>query len=360
MVARNTGGRGASLRVVIRAFIAVILASTAVFAAACGGSDDDDSASTGASTGTAAADSTGGEAAGGKTFYWVQAPKGVPAHRIAQFGFLQGCKEQGMKCRVVGPDTGDVPLIVTALRQVQAQGDVAGLALWSGGLPEFKGPLEGFAELDVPIAIPHFKIDEGFYPGDVVGVSGDQQRGAADVAIAMCRALAGRRGQIAVTQNDKNVTENEYSKIFTETMQRECPDNEVLEPELEGVEPAKAVAKAVSIIQAHPDLVGALSTTGGGGTTWAGAQRQTNKRLVVFGTDYTPDNLALVASGEITGVLAQPLFEESRRAAELMKAKVDGREVPFWETLPEIVVTRENLARYEELNRQVEEYATGL
>ncbi len=358
MVARREG-RDVPLRVAVRALIAVLLAAVAVFTAACGSSDDDESSSSGSGT-TAAADSTGGSAADGKTFYWVQAPKGVPAHRIAQFGFLQGCKEQGMKCRVVGPDTGDVPLIITALRQVQAQGDVAGLALWSGGLPDFQAPLEAFADMRVPIAIPHFRIDEGFYPGDVVGVSGDQQRGASDVAIAMCRALGGRRGQIAITQNDKNVTENEYSKIFTETMKRECPDNEVLDVELEGVEPARAVAKAVSIIQSHPDLVGALSTTGGGGTTWAGAQRQTNKRLVVFGTDYTPDNLALIGSGEITGVLAQPLFEESRRAAELLKAKADGREVPFWETLPEVVVTSDNLARYEELNRQVDRYASGL
>ena len=68
------------------------------------------------------------------------------------------------------------------------------------------------------------------------------------------------------------------AEVFTEAMNEYCPDITVLAPEEEGPEPTQAIAKAVSIMQANPDLIGALSTTGGGPTTWAGAQKETGKR----------------------------------------------------------------------------------
>ena len=53
----------------------------------------------------------------------------------------------------------------------------------------------------------------------------------------------------------------------------------MLKPEEEGFDPPKAIAKAVAIIQANPDIVAALSTTGGGPTTWAGAQQEAGKKM---------------------------------------------------------------------------------
>lgn len=295
-----------------------------------------------------------------KVFYWIQGPKGVPVHRISQYGFLQGCKDEGMTCEVVGPDSGDLPPLVDVVNAVGAKSDVAGVALWSGGLPLFQEPLQAFADNDIPIAIPHFYVDEGFYPGDVAVVSGDIEAGAADVAMAMCADLEGKSGSVAVTQNALNTTENSYSDTFTETMNSECPDIEVLPVELEGVDPAEAIAVAVGIMQANSDLIGAVSTTGGGGTTWAQAQQQTGKSIVVYGTDYTRENLELISSGEITGVLAQPVFEESREAAKLLKAMSEGETVEHWTSLPTVVVTEANLDEYLALLDEVEAYADGL
>ncbi len=295
-----------------------------------------------------------------KVFYWIQGPKGVPVHRISQYGFLQGCKDEGMTCEVVGPDSGDLPPLVDVVNAVGAKTDVAGVALWSGGLPLFQEPLQAFADNDIPIAIPHFYVDEGFYPGDVAVVSGDIEAGAADVAVAMCGDLEGQSGSVAVTQNGLNTTENTYSETFTETMNTECPDIDVLPVELEGIDPAEAVAVAVGIMQANPDLIGAVSTTGGGGTTWALAQEQTNKQIVAYATDYTRENLALIESGEITGVLAQPVFEESRAAAGLLLQLSQGETVEHWTKLPTVVVTEANLDEYLTLLDEVEAYADGL
>ncbi|MBA3404814.1 MAG: sugar ABC transporter substrate-binding protein [Gemmatimonadaceae bacterium] len=265
-----------------------------------------------------------------------------------------------MTCEVVGPDSGDLPPLVDVVNAVGAKTDVAGVALWSGGLPLFQEPLQAFADNDIPIAIPHFYVDEGFYPGDVAVVSGDIEAGAADVAVAMCGDLEGQSGSVAVTQNGLNTTENTYSETFTETMNTECPDIDVLPVELEGIDPAEAVAVAVGIMQANPDLIGAVSTTGGGGTTWALAQEQTNKQIVAYATDYTRENLALIESGEITGVLAQPVFEESRAAAGLLLQLSQGETVEHWSKMPTVVVTEANLDEYLTLLDEVEAYADGL
>ncbi len=296
----------------------------------------------------------------GKVFYWIQGVKGHPVHRLSQYGFLQGCKDAEMECQVVGPDSPDLPPLVDVVNQVAIKDDIGGVALWSGGLPLFQQPLQAYADKDIPIAIPHFYVEEGFYPGEVTVVSGDIDEGAANVAKAMCGDLQGETGSVAVTQNSLNATENQYSKVFTATMQAECPDLKVLPVELEGIDPAKAIAAAVAIMQVNRDLVGAVSTTGGGATTWAGAQQQADKEIVVYGTDYTRENLNLIESGEIRGVLGQPVFEESREAARLLKELASGEEVEHWTKLPAPVVTEANLDKYLTLLDQVDDYADGL
>ena len=81
-------------------------------------------------------------------------------------------------------------------------------------------------------------------------------------------------------------------------------------------------------MQAHPDLVAALSTTGGGPTTWAGAQQETGKKIVAAGMDATRVNLDLVKNGEVWGLVAQPLYEETRGAAELLYKMANGEKSP--------------------------------
>ncbi len=70
-------------------------------------------------------------------------------------------------------------------------------------------------------------------------------------------------------------------------MKKSFPDVVVLDPQEEGFDPAQAISKAVSILQANPDVVAAYSTTGGGAVTWAGAAEQTGRDIAIAGMDYT-------------------------------------------------------------------------
>ena len=121
-----------------------------------------------------------------------------------------------------------------------------------------------------------------------------------------------------------------------------CPEFTVLPVELEGPEPTGAIAVATSLMQAHPDLVAGFSTTGGGPTTWAGTRKETGKKIVAAGMDATHVNLDLVKNGEVWGLVAQPLYEESKGSAELLYKLANGEEVPYWTILEAPLVTKDN------------------
>jgi ribose transport system substrate-binding protein len=153
-------------------------------------------------------------------------------------------------------------------------------------------------------------------------------------------------GSIAITENNHNVTEDGVAKAFSDAWMNYCPDIKILPTVLEGPEPTQAIAAAVSVIQANPDIVAGFSTTGGGPTTWAGAQKETGKKLVTVGMDYTRVNLDLVKDGQVFGIAAQPIYDEMAGAAELVYKMANGEKVPYWTLLEAPLVTKDNVNDY--------------
>ena len=128
----------------------------------------------------------------------------------------------------------------------------------------------------------------------------------------------------------------------------------VLAPQEEGFDAPKAISKAVSILQANPDVVAAFSTTGGGATTWAGAQREAGRKIVAVGMDYTRVNLDLVKEGQMHAIIGQPLWEESYGAAALLDKAARGEKVVWWTKLPAPFITRDKLGPYYSLLDKIE------
>ena len=201
-----------------------------------------------------------------------------------------------------------------------------------------------------PLAIPHFVVPSDFYPGQVSVLAADPELYAEEAAKSMCDKLKADgkdgAGSVAITQNGSNVTENTVSAVFTAKLPEFCPKLTVLFPVAEGADPPKATAIATAIIQAHPDIVGALSTTGGGPSTWATAQKEAGKKLIAIGMDYTRVNLDLVKSGDIYGIVAQPLWDESFKTAEILKKAALGETVEPRVTMPAPVVTKDGEAEH--------------
>jgi len=331
-------------KLVVVVLLATLLSACAPVAApaSTGASDGDTPEATAAAAAEGAAE---GASTGGK-FYWVQGSAWHPVHQLTQLAFLDGCKAAGIECELATTDENSIEALVATAEQIIAQPDTKGVAMWFGGLPVAQPIIEKAKAAGIAVVLPHFPVEQGFYADNAVQIAADTTKYPVPVADAMCEQLKGQTGSVAVTQNNFNATEDMVAKVFSETMREKCPEITVLEPQLEGPEPTQAIAAAVAIMQATPDLIGALSTTGGGPSTWAGAQKETGKNIVAIGMDYTQVNLDLVKSGQIYAIVAQPLYDESSGAAELLAKMAKGEEVPYWTVLEAPLVTAENVDQY--------------
>jgi ribose transport system substrate-binding protein len=287
-------------------------------------------------------------------FYWVQNTAWHPVHQLTQLSFLEGCADLGLQCELATTDETSIESLLAMAEQAVSRPDAKGLAMWAGGLPVVKPIIEKAKEKGIWVALPHFPVPEGTFPDNAVQIAADTSKYPDAIAKAMCDQLQGQTGSVAVTENNFNATEDAVAKYFTEGMNKYCPDIKVLSPEVEGPEPTQAIAKAVSIMQANPDLIGALSTTGGGPTTWAGAQKETGKKIVAIGMDYTRVNLDLVNSDQVFAIVAQPLYDECKGAADLLYKMANGEQVPYWTVLDAPVVTKADLGPYYDLLDRME------
>jgi ribose transport system substrate-binding protein len=282
-------------------------------------------------------------------FYWVQNTAWHPVHQLTQLSFLEGCADLGLDCQLATTDEGSLEAFLALADQMVSQPDTKGVALWAGGIPAIVPIVEKAKANGIAVCLPHFPMPEGTFASNAVQIAADTAKYPDAIAQAMCAKLKGQKGSVAVTENGFNVTEDAVAKGFTAGMAKYCPDIVVLPPEEEGPEPTKAIAKAVSIMQTHPDLIGALSTTGGGPTTWAGAQKEVGKQIVAIGMDYTQVNLDLVKAGQVYATVGQPLYDESKGCADLLYQMANGKSVPYWTVLDAPVITKDKLQPYYDL-----------
>ncbi len=287
-----------------------------------------------------------------KKFYWVQPMKGHPVHQMTQIAFIEGCKNLGYQAEIVGVDNEDIGATIALAEQAMAKGDAAGLAVWTGN-PAWNPFIEKIGKTGLPIILPHFPSAEGAVPGATGVISADPEAYAQEAARQIGLAIKGK-GTVAITQGSFNSTENLVASAFSKTLKELYPAVKVLTPQEEGFDAARAISRAVSILQANPDVVAALSTTGNGPTTWAGAQRESGRKIIAVGMDYTRVNLDLVRDGSVYAIVAQPLWEESYGAAELLDKAVRKEKISWWTKLPAPFVTKDKVDTYVKLLDKVE------
>jgi len=283
----------------------------------------------------------------GKNILWVQPMRDHPVHRLMQAGFLAKCKELKDNCEVVGNPSAtnyDVTASIPLAEAAMARTKFDAIAVYGPG-PEiypFIGKLghEGF-----PVVTWHVLPKEGSVAGLKAATGEDIPVAGANAALAMGEKMGGK-GVIALTQGSSNDTENVMSDSFRKTMAAKYPDIKILDTQMEGFEPSAAEAKGVAILQGNPDVTAAFSTTGNGVQTWSGAARKAGRELVIVGMDYIRQNLDIVKSGAAYGVVAQPLYEESAKTAELADALASGKTVQYLTPLPASVITAKDLDPY--------------
>lgn len=290
---------------------------------------------------------TGLAAAQEKSLLWVQPMRDHPVHRLMQQGFLDKCKELGYTCEVVGNPSatnwdvaGTLPLAEAAISRTKF--DAIGVY---GPDPAIFPFISKLAREGFPIVTWHVLPAEGTVEGLKAATGEDIPNAGSNAAIAIGDKLGGK-GTVAITQGASNDTENLMSDSFRKTLAEKYPDIKTLDTQMEGFEPSAAEAKAVAILQGNPDVNAAFSTTGNGIQTWSGAARKTGRDVVIIGMDYIRQNLDIVKAGGAYGIVAQPLYEESAKTAELLAALAEGKTVPYLNPLPAATITAKDLDPY--------------
>ncbi|MBN8995290.1 MAG: substrate-binding domain-containing protein [Rhizobiales bacterium] len=289
----------------------------------------------------------GSAVAADKAILWVQPMRDHPVHRLMQAGFLAKCKELGYTCEVVGNPSAtnyDAPASIPLAEAALARTQFGAAAIYGPG-PELYPYIGKLAQQGIPVVTWHVLPKEGTIPGLKAATGEDIPQAGAAAADSMGAKLGGK-GVVALTQGSYNATENVMADSFRAEMKAKYPDIKILDTQLEGFEPSAAEAKAVGILQGNADVVGAFSTTGNGIQTWSGAARKAGRDVVIIGMDYIRQNLDIIKAGNAYGLVAQPLYEEGAKTAELAAAMAEGKEVPYLNPLPAKVITATDLDPY--------------
>ena len=287
---------------------------------------------------------------GGVPFRWAHDNQKHPVSRIMAAGMLKACQDFNLLCENMSVSEVDTPAVLAMLDQSLDLGSTG--QVFPIYLPEHYPQAIKLIEAGVPVVGTHFPVDPANVPGLLAWVAPDN----VGYAIATAKAMAEKTtcgSPIAITQSSLNDGENAVAENFKNTYLEVCPDAEVLPVQIEGFDVPQAIQVASAIIQAHPDLKGAFSTTGNGPQTWAGAVQDMGKEkgeITIISMDYVRQNLTLVKEGWVYMLVGQPLFEEFYYAVVLLELHKMGYPVPYENTLPAPLVTIENVDKYYAIN----------
>ncbi len=294
----------------------------------------------------------------GKVLYNVGFLKGHPVIRLMTLGFVIGCEELGYEYKLLLTDGSDMAQLSGSYEQAIAE-NASGIVSFAHD-PALKPVIDRAGKAGIPVVSAHFPQPEGEYPGLTAWVAADTVRYATDVAMSMGAELRKRGktgGTVAVTEGSFNSVENTVAETFTSVMNKEFPEFKILPAQEEGFDPPVAIAKAAAIIGANPDMVGAMSTTGAGPTTWARAAEETGFKdgdIVIISMDYTRPNLDLVKAGKVYGLVGQPLFQEFREAVYILDKLFRGEPFEYANPMVAPIITLADLDTYYKLNDDVE------
>ena len=270
-----------------------------------------------------------------------------PVVKLMRLGFLDACAELGSEvvCDEILVAEPDLDAYVSAMEQAAALGG-DGAVIWADTEALYVGADALTAEMPtVSFHVPHERGESHTY----AWVSADVEAYSREAAVRMCEQL-GDGGTVARSMsNSGGLEERMVMPAFEAAYAEACPNTEILPVLIEGLDLNAAISVAASELLAHPDLTGAFSSTGNGATTWATALRDGGYEpgaVVVVGMDYVESNLALIESGEVWGLVGQPLVEEVYAATMIAHTMAMGGPYQEQNWLPAPFVTAENVERF--------------
>jgi ABC-type sugar transport system substrate-binding protein len=247
--------------------------------------------------------SAGGRRGNGEEEYvWVSANAHLPlfvAHDHPAL-FKVG-EELGVRVTIAGPDTVDIPGLVTAVEQTAARRPAGMMVVgWdpSALIPAIDRAVgDGVPVVCVDADVPASKR--------LAFVGTDWYNLGVRQGEAMVRALEGRRGKVAMLGLIEQAIDQEAFRGFRAVAGR--AGLTVLEPQQDKGNQAEAGRVAGALLQAHADLVGMAGFDSESGPGMGQAIREAGKagQLVATCVDAEEQHLRLVRDGVLTACIGQ-------------------------------------------------------
>ena len=280
----------------------------------------------------------------------VISSKDHPVHKLFIQGYLDACRDYDVLCEPILKGSGiSLEEVVSAFESTIGLGSAGLIAAF--GVPATYEVAQEMAQF-FPVIAVHSQVTRDLVPDLTAWVAADVESYPVLAGHDMAEAI-GCKGPVAVTQNGLSDLENAVAANFRKGLLEKCPGIEILETQMETVEPTVAASVTGAILAAHPDLTGAFSTTGGGPTSWTTAVQDAGKEpgeVIIISMDYTRPNLDLVMDGWVHALCGQPIYEEYYRGTELLIQVLRGEEVPFENLIPAPLIHAEDTAQFYAIN----------
>jgi ABC-type sugar transport system substrate-binding protein len=235
-------------------------------------------------------------------YVWVSANAHLPlfvAHdhpALFQIG-----KELGVRVTIAGPDTVDIPGLVAAVEQTAARRP-AGMMVVGWDPSALIPAIDRAVDSGVPVVC----VDADVPKSKRLSFIGTDWH---DLGVrqgeAMVRALAGRRGKVAMLGLIEQAIDQQAFAGFRSIA--EAAGLSVMEPQQDRGNQAEAARVAGSLLQAHGDLVGMAGFDSESGPGMGQAIREAGKagKLVATCVEAEEQHLRLLKEGVLTACIGQ-------------------------------------------------------
>lgn len=330
--------------------IAAGLAITVLGACSSGGDSGTEAADTAAEEAPAEeapaeeapAEETMAAAADDCTYYWLAANTTHPFYVEGKKGWDEAAAALGVNAELVGPQDADVNAQVSQLEQMIAQKEgTCGVLLYAIDYNAMGPVLKKVRDAGIPIINGNGDSEDKTIRDAFVGTD-NKALGRAGAALA-CEALGGK-GQVGIVSFITAQNHQERVAGFEEGVKANCPDVEVLPVAPNDGTAEGAFAAANGLLTANPDVNLIWATDAGSpGVARAVEERGAQGKVLVVGTDRTPEQIDAIKRGTVTATITQDTTAEEWIALHYLKWLRDGKSIPEVTITEAKVITADNV-----------------
>lgn len=182
--------------------------------------------------------------------------------------------------------------------------------------------------------------------GLVVHVTGDNIEGGALAADAMAELIGGSGTVFVISGSPTITTDTLRVEGFTERIEAEYPDIEIVGVDHAYSQPAEATTKVNAALLNNPDLSGVFAVEGNSGVGAVAALRDAGKtgEIALIGYDAYPNQVEDLEAGIYSALIAQNPGEMARLSLQAVVASLRGEEGLSGEhIIPNVLMTQDNL-----------------